>query len=61
MKALRAQRVLMGLILLAGLLLYRSGHEWGEYIIWFVALMSIFSAIINFCPSEWFFRKIFKE
>ncbi len=61
MKALRAQRILMGLILLVGLLLMRSGRSWGEYLLWFVALMSLLAGIINFCPSEWFFRKLFKE
>jgi len=61
MKAIRAQRILMGIIILIGLLLIHSHRPWGEYLIWFVSLMAIFSGIINFCPSEWFFRKIFKE
>jgi len=51
----------MGLILLVGLLLMHSGRPWGEYLVWFVTFMSVLSGIINFCPSEWFFRRIFRE
>ncbi len=61
MKTIRAQRILMGVILLAGLWLMHSGRPWGEYLLWFVALMSLLAGIINFCPSEWFFRKLFRE
>ncbi|WP_168719181.1 YgaP-like transmembrane domain [Thermosulfurimonas marina] len=61
MKAIRAQRILMGVILLVGIFLLYKGKPCAKYIFWFVALMSILSGIVNFCPSEWFFRKIFRE
>ncbi|MGC9007007.1 MAG: YgaP family membrane protein [Sulfurihydrogenibium sp.] len=58
MTPLRIQRIMMSIILLAGLLLDMNGYEWGEYLIWFVALMSLFAGITGFCPSDTILKKI---
>ncbi|MEZ0324244.1 MAG: YgaP-like transmembrane domain [Hydrogenothermaceae bacterium] len=58
MTPLRVQRIMMSIILIAGLLLDLNGFEWGEYLIWFVALMSLFAGITGFCPSDKILMKI---
>lgn len=52
MTPLRIQRIMMSIILISGLLLELNGVGWGKYLIWFVALMSLFAGITGFCPSD---------
>ncbi|MGC9120368.1 MAG: YgaP-like transmembrane domain [Sulfurihydrogenibium sp.] len=58
MTPLRIQRIMMGIILLAGLLLDMNGYEWGKYPIWVIALMSLFAGITGFCPPDIILKKI---
>lgn len=58
MTPLRVQRIMMSIILISGLLLDLNGVEWGKYLIWFVALMSLFAGITGFCPSDKILMKI---
>jgi len=59
MTPLRAQRIMMGIMLTIALGLMHSGFSWGEYIIWFMIFMLIFSGITGFCPSDKVFSKLF--
>lgn len=58
MTPLRVQRIMMSIILISGLLLDLNGVEWGKYLIWFVAFMSLFAGITGFCPSDKILMKI---
>lgn len=58
MTPMRIQRIMMSIILITGLLLDLNGVEWGKYLIWFVALMSLFAGITGFCPSDVVLKKI---
>lgn len=52
MTPLRVQRIMMSIILISGLLLDLNNVEWGKYLIWFVAFMTLFAGITGFCPSD---------
>lgn len=58
MNPLRIQRIMMSIILIAGLLLDLNGVEWGKYLIWFVAIMALIAGITGFCPSDVILKKI---
>lgn len=61
MTPMRAQRIFMGILLTIALVLMHSGFSWGEYIIWFMIFMLIFSGITGFCPSDAVFGKLFSK
>ena len=57
--AIRAQRAMMGTLLLIAVILMHIGQSWGEYIIWFIIFMLYLSASTGFCPSDVVFQKLF--
>ena len=59
MAAIRAQRAMMATLLIIALVLMHLGYSWGEYIIWFIIFMLIFSAITGICPSDAVFSRLF--
>ncbi|HIE59793.1 MAG TPA: DUF2892 domain-containing protein [Persephonella sp.] len=59
MTPMRAQRFMMAIMLIVSLILIHTGHQWGEYIIWFMIFMLLLSAVTGFCPSDTIFQKIF--
>ncbi len=59
MTPIRAQRFVMGTLLLIAVLLMHAGQSWGEYIIWFMIAMLYISAFTGFCPSDTIFAKLF--
>ncbi len=61
MKTQRAQRLFFGLLILAGLFILHTGRPCGEYLLWLTGGVSFMAGITGFCPSEWFFRKLFGE
>ncbi|EEP60179.1 YgaP-like transmembrane domain [Sulfurihydrogenibium yellowstonense] len=58
MNPLRIQRIMMSIILITGLLLKLNDYDWGEYLIWFVAIMALVAGITGFCPSDFILKKI---
>ncbi len=57
--AIRAQRFVMGTLLLIAMMLINVGHEWGKYIVYFIIFMLYLSAFTGFCPSDAVFSKLF--
>jgi len=58
MSPMRIQRIMMSIILFLGLVLMNSGHEWGEYLIGFVAVMAFIAGVTGFCPSDVILMKL---
>ncbi|NPA53554.1 MAG: DUF2892 domain-containing protein [Aquificae bacterium] len=59
--AVRAQRFMMGTILLIAVLLLNAGNEIGKYIIYFIIFMLYLAALTGFCPSDKIFEKLFNK
>jgi hypothetical protein len=57
--AVRAQRFVMGTLLLISVLLINVGNDIGKYIIYFIIFMLYLSAFTGFCPSDAVFEKLF--
>ncbi len=57
--AVRAQRFVMGTLLLIAILLINVGNDIGKYIIYFIIFMLYLSALTGFCPSDAIFEKLF--
>ncbi len=57
--AVRAQRFVMGTLLLISILLINVGNDIGKYIIYFIIFMLYLSALTGFCPSDAIFEKLF--
>ncbi len=57
--AVRAQRFVMGTLLLISILLINVGNDIGKYIIYFIIFMLYLSALTGFCPSDVVFEKLF--
>jgi len=57
--AVRAQRFVMGTLLLISMVLINTGFEWGKYIVYFIIFMLYLSAFTGFCPSDAVFEKLF--
>ncbi len=60
MCAERIQRFLMAIVLTATMLLFLTGHaQIGVVVQTFVIVMIVVWALTDFCPSLWFFAKLF--
>lgn len=60
MCAEKIQRFLMAIVLTVSMVLFASGQiQWGVIVQTFVILMVIVWAFTDFCPSLWFFGKVF--
>ena len=57
--AVRAQRFVMGTLLLIAMVLIGTGHDWGKYIVYFIIFMLYLSAFTGFCPSDAVFERLF--
>jgi len=57
--AVRAQRFVMGTLLLIAMILLNVGQDWGKYIVYFIIFMLYLSAFTGFCPSDAVFEKLF--
>ncbi len=57
--AIRAQRFVMGTLLLIAVLLINIGNDIGKYIIYFIIFMLYLAAFTGFCPSDKVFEKLF--
>ena len=57
--AVRAQRFVMGTLLLIAVMLINIGNDIGKYIIYFIIFMLYLSALTGFCPSDTVFEKLF--
>ncbi|MBK3331634.1 DUF2892 domain-containing protein [Persephonella atlantica] len=57
--AIRAQRFMMGTLLLIAMILLNIGQDWGKYIVYFIIFMLYLSAFTGFCPSDAVFEKLF--
>ncbi len=57
--AIRAQRFMMGTLLLIAMILLNIGQDWGKYIVYFIIFMLYLSAFTGFCPSDVVFEKLF--
>ncbi len=57
--AVRAQRFVMGTLLLISMVLINVGNDIGKYIIYFIIFMLYLSAFTGFCPSDKVFEKLF--
>ena len=57
--AVRAQRFVMGTLLLIAMILLNVGQDWGKYIVYFIIFMLYLSAFTGFCPSDIVFEKLF--
>ncbi|ACO04664.1 conserved hypothetical protein [Persephonella marina EX-H1] len=57
--AIRAQRFMMGTLLIIAMLLVNTGYDWGKYIVYFIIFMLYLSAFTGFCPSDAVFEKLF--
>jgi len=57
--AVRAQRFVMGTLLLISMILINAGFDWGKYIVYFIIFMLYLSAFTGFCPSDAVFEKLF--
>ncbi|WP_297454154.1 YgaP-like transmembrane domain [Persephonella sp.] len=57
--AVRAQRAVMGTLLLIAMVLMAIGYDWGKYIVYFIIFMLYLSAATGFCPSDAIFEKLF--
>ena len=57
--AVRAQRFVMGTLLLIAMILLNVGQDWGKYIVYFIIFMLYLSAFTGFCPSDVVFEKLF--
>ncbi len=57
--AIRAQRFMMGTLLLVAMILLNIGQDWGKYIVYFIIFMLYLSAFTGFCPSDTVFEKLF--
>jgi len=57
--AVRAQRFVMGTLLLISMILINNGFDWGKYIVYFIIFMLYLSAFTGFCPSDKVFEKLF--
>ena len=57
--AVRAQRFMMGTLLLIAMILLNIGQDWGKYIVYFIIFMLYLSAFTGFCPSDAVFEKFF--
>ena len=60
MFAERIQRFLMAIVLTATMLLFLTGHAQIAVVLQtFVIVMIVVWALTDFCPSLWFFAKLF--
>ena len=57
--AIRAQRFVMGTLLLISMILINVDNEIGKYIVYFIIFMLYLSAFTGFCPSDIVFEKLF--
>ena len=58
----RAQRILMAVMLGLSMYLFITGQiQFGVLLQTFIIIMILIFAFTNFCPSLWFFNKIFGE
>jgi hypothetical protein len=48
----------MSTILFTGLLLDLNNYEWGEYLIWFAAVMCLIAGTTGFCIVDFILKKI---
>lgn len=60
MCAERIQRFLMAIVLTVSMVLFATGQmQWAVILQTFVILMVLVWAFTDFCPSLWFFGKLF--
>ncbi|MFZ2891364.1 phosphoribosylaminoimidazole synthetase [Sulfuricurvum sp.] len=60
MCAEKIQRFLMAIVLTVSMVLFASGQiQWGVIVQTFIIIMVVVWAFTDFCPSLWFFRKVF--
>jgi len=60
MCAEKIQRFLMAIVLTGAMLLFATSHlQLGVIVQTFVVLMVVVWAFTDFCPSLWFFEKVF--
>lgn len=57
--AVRAQRFVMGTLLLIAMILMDMDINFGKYIVYFIIFMLYLSAFTGFCPSDAIFEKLF--